>query len=105
MNAAACIGIVDDDAEIRQSLADLLDVAGYRTLGFASGAALIDAGIIVEMTCLLIDVRLAAGEDGIALLDRLRAKGVRTPVIVFTAHGDVPMAVRAMRAGAVDFLE
>jgi two-component system response regulator FixJ len=105
MNASACIGIVDDDPEIRQSLAVLLDVAGYRALAFASGAELIDAGITAEMTCLLIDVRLAAGEDGIALLDRLRAAGVRTPVIVVTAHGDIPMAVRAIRAGAVDFVE
>ena len=105
MNARACIGIVDDDSEMRQSLAVLLDVAGYRPLTYASGAELIAAGATTDMTCLLIDVRLAGGEDGIFLLDMLRARGVRTPVIIVTAHGDIPMAVRAIRAGAVDFIE
>jgi len=100
MKTKTRVGIVDDDPEVLQSLSVLLDVAGYQPLAFASGRELLAGAALPSLDCLLIDVRLADGEDGIRLLAALRSKGV-----IVTAHGDVPMAVRAMRAGATDFIE
>jgi two-component system response regulator FixJ len=97
--------IVDDDEATRDSLCALLEVMGHPAVAFASGAALMAAGVPPGAACLLVDVRLAQGEDGIALVERLRRAGNRTPVVIVTGHGDIPMAVRAMRAGAVDFVE
>ena len=105
MNAAQCIGVVDDDPDVLQSLSEMLEIAGYRALAFASGQQLLAADMTGQIDCLLLDVRLADGEDGIGLLEALRAKGVRIPSIVLTAHADIPMAVRAIRAGATDFIE
>ena len=97
--------IVDDDAATRDSLRELFEVAGHRAEAFASGDELLNAGVAQNAACLLMDVRLGAGEDGIVLLRRLRDAGNRTPVVVMTGHGDVPLAVRAMRAGAEDFVQ
>ena len=97
--------IVDDDAATRDSLRELFEVAGHRARAFASGDGLLDSGAAQGAACLLMDVRLGGGEDGIELLRRLRASGNRTPVVVMTGHGDVPLAVRAMRAGAEDFVQ
>ncbi len=97
--------VVDDDAGARKSLVMLLEAAGHTTLAYASAAALAEQGIPANAACLLLDVRLGEGEDGVSLLERLRGQGDRTPVVMVTGHGDVPLAVRAMRAGAVDFVE
>lgn len=96
--------VVDDDAAARDSLAELLRAADCRVVTFASASELL-AGIPPDAACLLVDVRLGDGEDGISLLERLRRAGDRTPVVVVTGHGDVALAVRAMRAGAADFVE
>ncbi len=102
---AGLLVIVDDDAATRDSRRELFEVAGQRALAFASGNELLESGSAQGAKCLLMDVRLGAGEDGIELLRRLRASGNRTPVVVMTGHGDVPLAVRAMRAGAEDFVQ
>lgn len=103
--------IVDDDQDFRESLAWLLDGAGYRAVGFASGedflAALDELDSIAredETACLLLDVRMG-GMSGLVLQQRLNERASKLPVIMITGHGDVAMAVQAMKNKAVDFIE
>ncbi|MDO9711793.1 response regulator transcription factor [Paracraurococcus lichenis] len=97
--------VVDDDAELRASIEFLLSTAGRRCLGHASAEALLAAGLPPGTACVVADVRLGEGIDGVALVEALHRRGEPVPVVVITGHGDVPLAVRAMRAGAVDFIE
>ncbi len=96
--------VVDDDAEVRCSLGLLLQSAGYDTQGFHSAEALLEAGPPTAQ-CLILDVRMPGGMDGVTLTETLRRRGCRTGIVVVSGHGDVPLAVRAMKAGAADFLE
>lgn len=96
--------IVDDDEFVRDSLAALLLAKGMEVVAFASAEAFLLGYRPVASGCAIIDMRMP-GMDGIALLEHLRAKSIALPVIVVTGHGDVPLAVRAMKAGAVDFIE
>ncbi|GAN77228.1 transcriptional regulator [Acidisphaera rubrifaciens HS-AP3] len=88
---------------MRDSLAFLLQQAGYAVRAYAAGAALLDAAPDGD-GCIVSDYRMPE-MDGLALQAALSARGVRLPVIMMTAHGEVPVAVRAMKAGAIDFLE
>jgi two-component system response regulator FixJ len=101
---APLILVVDDDAAVRDSLALLLRSAGYATTVRPSAEALL-ANLPAEAGCLIADIRMPGGMDGITLLEVLRRRGHQVPTIVVTGHGDVPLAVRAMKAGAVDFIE
>ena len=96
--------IVDDDEAVRDSLQTLLEAAGHRVRSFASGSEFLTAMPFSEDGCLIIDVRMP-GIGGLDVQERLRVEGIALPVIVITGHGDVPLAVRAMKAGAVDFVE
>ena len=98
--------VVDDDEAVRDSLAVMLEAEGLAVEAFASGRALLEALAPGQRPgCVVADVRMP-DMDGLELLDRLMARdGGRPPVIIVTGHGDVPMAVRAMKAGAVDFIE
>ncbi|MGC8525177.1 MAG: response regulator FixJ [Acidibrevibacterium sp.] len=96
--------VVDDDEAVRESLCFLLEAAGYRCQAFASGVAVLAAPPGPGAGCLLLDVRMPE-IDGVTTLERLRAAGVRIPTIIMTGHADVPLAVRAMKAGARDFVE
>jgi two-component system response regulator FixJ len=96
--------VVDDDDAAREGLVSLLEEVGYETLAFGTAEAFL-AGCPEDTACVLMDVRLGRGQDGVHLLERLRERGDQTPVIMVTGHGDVPLAVRAMRAGAADFVE
>jgi two-component system response regulator FixJ len=96
--------VVEDDERLRDSFAVLLRAAGHRAATFGSAEELLAAGVPEGAACLLVDVRMP-GMDGVALLEELRRRGDRTPAVVVTGHGDVPLAVRAMRAGASDFVE
>jgi len=99
------VHVVDDDDAVRDSLAYLLTAAGLIVRTHASAEALLagaDAGL--EQGCVLTDVRMP-GLDGLALQRRLAALDPPFAVVVMTGHGDVPLAVRAMKAGAVDFLQ
>jgi two-component system response regulator FixJ len=101
------VHVVDDDAAMRDSLRMLLEVSGYAARTHDSGVALLEEAArrdANEPGCVLTDVRMPE-MDGLELLRRLRALGVRLPVIVMTGQGDVAIAVQAMKAGAVDFLE
>lgn len=103
-DGTAMVHIVDDDPEVLESLALLLRSHGYGVSAHASGEALLaaleggaDAG------CVVTDVRMQ-GMDGLAVQQAMRRRG-QVPVVIVTGHADVPLAVRAMRAGAVDFIE
>ena len=96
--------VVDDDESVRESLSELLDAAGYRVESFPSAAQFLASQAIGVCACLITDVRMP-DMDGIALQEELVRRGESFPVIVMTGHGDVPLAVRAMRAGATDFIE
>lgn len=98
------IFVVDDDDAVRASLRALLETVGYRTRLFESGLALLDEPNIDVGACVLLDVKMP-GLDGLEVQRRLNDRGVTLPVVILTGHGDVAMAVQAMRAGASDFLE
>jgi len=102
---AAGILIVDDDEAMRDSLAALLAAASFRVTGRVSSAAVLARGIPDGTSCMLIDIRLGEDDDGVDLMARLRREGVQVPVVIITGHADVPLAVRAMREGAHDFVE
>jgi FixJ family two-component response regulator/signal transduction histidine kinase len=102
--APATIFIVDDDRGVRNSMREFLTTAGYRVETFASGEALLAADCASTRGCLVIDVRMP-GMSGFELLARLAAAGNPLPAVLITGHGDVTMAVEAMRAGAADFIE
>lgn len=96
--------IVDDDASVRDSLALMLGLAGYRTVLFASAEAFLDAYRPDLSGCLIADLRLP-GRSGTELQSELLARGSALPVIIITAHGDVPTARAAFHGRAVDFIE
>jgi two-component system response regulator FixJ len=100
----AIVHVIDDDEALRDSLAFLLRTADLEVMSHASAAAFLDALPLTGLTCIITDVRMP-GLSGIDLLRRVRELGIEVPVIVITGHGDVPLAVEAMRFGAVDFLE
>lgn len=96
--------VVDDDAAVRDSIQELAESVGLRAKGYASALAFLEAFQPEQPGCLVLDVRMAA-MSGLALQERLNELGFKIPVIVLTGHGDVPMAVQAMKAGAVDFIQ
>lgn len=98
------VHVVDDDPAVRRSLERLLDAAGFHVVSYQSPAAFLNAASGLSAGCVLLDIRMP-GVDGLEVQARLNRLRVNLPVIVMTGHGDVPSAVRAMKAGAVDFLE
>jgi two-component system, LuxR family, response regulator FixJ len=101
------VHIVDDDEAVRRSLAMLLDSLQQPSATYESAAELLAAAAApggLAPGCILVDVRME-GMDGISLIESLQRQGVGLPIVVVTGHGDVPLAVRAMRAGAMDFVE
>jgi len=99
----ALVMIVDDDPLVRDSLGDLFRSVGIEVACYASTRDLIAAGLPDRTSCLVLDVRMP-GESGLDFQARLRAQGSAPPIIFITGHADVPMSVRAMRLGAVNFL-
>lgn len=104
MPAEKIVYIVDDDAGVRRSLERLLDSAGLRALSYESPLAFLDAAVGLSAGCVLLDVRMPE-MDGLTLQSWLAKLEVALPVIVITGQGDVQTAVRAMKGGAVDFIE
>lgn len=98
------VAVVDDDAAARISLVRLLEVSGYRVLGFDSGAALLDAPELSTMRCIITDLQMP-GLTGLELQKALVSRGVVIPLVFVTGYGTVSTGVQAMRDGAVDFLE
>jgi len=95
--------VVDDDAAIRESLKDLIQSVGLRVERFASAQEFLRAKRPDVPGCLVLDVRLK-GSSGLDLQTRMAKAGVEIPIIFMTGHGDIPMTVQAMKAGAVEFL-
>lgn len=95
--------VVDDDEGVRSALVNLLQSVGLEVLAFASAAELLRCKIPEVASCLVLDVRLP-GLSGLDLQAELARANVHIPIIFMTGHGDIPMSVRAMKGGAVDFL-
>jgi two-component system response regulator FixJ len=100
----ATVFIVDDDEAVRAGLGALLTARGFDVRSFASAGAFLAAQPSSANACLLLDVRMP-GMSGLELQRELKGRGIALPVIMITGHGDVPMAVAALKGGAVDFLE
>ena len=98
------VHVIDDDEAMRDSLSFMLDAAGLRSRAWESAAAFLAGLDKVERGCIVTDIRMP-DMTGLELVDRLKAAGQPDPVIVITGHADVPLAVEAMKAGVVDFIE
>jgi len=99
----ACVVVIDDDAEFRASLARLMRSVGLRSQQFASVADFVGSEPVDCATCLVLDVRLP-GRSGLDFQRELAAAAVQLPIVFITGHGDIPMSVQAMKAGAIEFL-
>jgi len=102
--ASQVVHVIDDDIDVRQSLAFLLSTAGLAVCVHESAVAFLKALPDIQPGCVVTDIRMPE-MDGLELQRRLVELNAGLPVIVMTGHGDVPMAVEAMKAGAVDFIE
>lgn len=104
MDSDQVVHVIDDDEAMRDSLAFLLDIEGFATRLYPSAEAFLAGGAEVGPGCIVTDVRMP-GMSGIELVRRIREMGLTNPIVVMTGHGDVPLAVEAMKAGARDFIE
>lgn len=103
MSAPPLIRVVDDDPSFRRSMGRLLQASGYEVALYESGDKLLEAPVVDKPGCILLDLRMA-GLDGLELQDRLIQRGHILPIVFLTGHGDIPASVRAIKAGAEDFL-
>jgi FixJ family two-component response regulator len=103
MEARATVFVIDDDASVRRGLERLLRAAGHRVETFGSAHEFFEREGHRRPGCIVLDVRMP-GQTGLELRDALVAAGRDIPVVFITGHGDIAMAVRAMKSGAVDFL-
>ena len=104
MNDSQTIFVVEDDDEVREAIELFLESRDFRVEGYPSAQAYLDSFDPERTGCLLLDVRMP-GMGGLDLQNRLIAEASHPPIIIITGHGDIPMAVRALNAGAVDFIE
>jgi two-component system response regulator FixJ len=98
------VHLVDDDASVRRSVGFMLKTSGYQVQTYESGLDLLKRTIDLNPGCILLDIRMP-GMDGLEVQQALQDNGVALPVVIMTGHGDVGLAVKAMKAGAVDFIE
>lgn len=104
MPANAWIDVIDDDDAVRDSISFLLEANGFKVRVHSSGSDFLAAMPLENICCIVSDIRMP-GVSGIDVLARLRESGIDVPVIIMTGHGDVPLAVEAMKLGAFDFFE
>jgi two-component system, LuxR family, response regulator FixJ len=104
MSGERHVYVVDDDDAVRDSLSALLEACGHRVRSFAMARDFLDAAPSLSLGCLIADIRMPE-MDGLELQRRLNEQALHFPMIVITGHGDVPLAVQAMKAGALDFIE
>src|SRR5689334_18074672 len=95
--------VVDDDSSVRNALSSLIRSVGLDVELFATAEQLLVSPHLDEAACLVLDVRLP-GSSGLDLQRQLASEGLRVPIVFMTAHGDIPMSVKAIKAGAVEFL-
>ncbi len=98
------VHLVDDEEAIRKSVGFMLRTNGYKVQTWESGEAFLKMARAVDSGCVVLDVRMP-GMDGLTVQRELRTRGVTLPVIVITGHADIGLAVQAMKAGAIDFIE
>lgn len=103
-DAAPCVYVVDDDPEVQHSVQFLMESVGLRARSFSSAGEFMDAYADEGAGCLILDLRMP-GMSGLEAQEKLRDRDIDIPVIIMTGHGDVPAAVRAMKMGAIEFLE
>jgi two-component system response regulator FixJ len=104
MSSKVKVYVIDDDEAMRDSLNFLLDCAGLEVTLFETAQQFLDALPGLDFGCVVSDVRMP-GIDGIELLRRMKAAQSKFPILIMTGHGDVPLAVQAMKLGAIDFME
>jgi two-component system, LuxR family, response regulator FixJ len=104
MSDKTIIHVIDDDSAMRDSLGFLLDVNGYEPHVFESAGGFLKEASFDALNCIVSDIRMP-DMNGIELVRKLKSRGSTCPVILITGHGDVALAVEAMKAGAVDFIE
>jgi two-component system response regulator FixJ len=104
MSDKIVIHVIDDDLAMRDSLAFLLDVNGYKPQVYESAGAFLKQVEVATLKCIVSDIRMP-DMNGIDLVRKLKNEGSMCPVVLITGHGDVALAVEAMKAGAVDFIE
>lgn len=104
MSEGKLVHVVDDDDSVRRSVGFMLKTSGYRVKSYESGTDLLKEAKALEAGCILLDIRMA-GMDGLEVQQALQEQGVVLPVVIMTGHGDVPLSVKAMKAGAIDFIE
>ncbi len=102
--ARTAIYIVDDDAAVRDSMAQLLGMHGYETRQFANAGGYLDEAEKLPKGCVLLDIRMP-GMNGMEMQQELKRRGRDEPIVFITGHGDIGLAVKAMKAGATDFLQ
>ena len=103
LEARPTVFVVDDDASVRDAIRDLLEAVGLRAEVFESREEFLKADRSAAPSCLVLDVKLP-GKNGLEFQQELNLLGITIPIIFITAHGDIPMTARAMKAGAVEFL-
>ena len=104
MEKKARVYIVDDDPDVRKALGRLLKADGYESITFASAVEFVDYPHPDSPACLLLDIKMPE-MSGLELQERLSEKGIAIPIVFITAHGTIPDTVKALKAGALDFLE
>ena len=103
MRASQAVFIVDDDASICEGLSNLLESVGVRALAYSSAESILESWSESNAGCMLLDARLP-GMSGVEFQEKMQQLGIGMPVIFMTAHGDIPMVRKVMKAGAVEFL-
>jgi two-component system response regulator FixJ len=104
MLSDGCVYVVDDDDAVREALSGLLEAGGYLCRSFSSAQEFLRAAPTLRPGCLIADIRMP-GMDGLELQQLLVERALHFPLIIVTGHGDVPLAVRAMKGGALDFIQ
>lgn len=105
MEAESTVFVVDDDADLRESLGWLFESAGLRVKSYSTAQEFLTEYKPEEPGCLLLDVQMPGGLSGLELQEELRRRGVPPPIIIITGHAKVKMAVRALKGGAIDFIQ
>ena len=103
-DAERIVYVVEDDDSVRRSVSFMLKTSGHRVHSYASGVDLLKDCKTLEPGCILLDIRMPQ-MDGMEVHQAIKERGITFPVIIMTGHGDIPLSVKAMKAGAIDFIE
>lgn len=104
MSERKLVHLVDDDDSVRRAVGFILKTSGFLVKSYESGIELLKDARKLDPGCILLDIRMP-GMDGLDVQQELQKIGIKLPVIIMTGHGDIPLSVRAIKAGAIDFIE